>query len=76
MIFDFLFKEKYVHVSIIKWLYIALQFKILPILSGARRWTSVILAGKLVGRRHSTTFFSEKVVVTRIEVAFLLIKSD
>ena len=36
---------------------------IFSILSGARAWTRVILAGKRDSRRHSATRFSENVVV-------------
>ena len=39
------------------------EYKIFPILSSALAWTSVILAGKRDSRRHSTTSFSENVVV-------------
>ena len=39
------------------------EYEILSILSIARAGTSVILAGKLDSRRHSTTSFSENVVV-------------
>ena len=39
--------------------------EIFSVLSIARAWTSVILAGKGdSGRRHSTTNFSENVIVT------------
>ena len=37
--------------------------EIFSILSSAQAWTSVILAGKRDSRRHSTTGFSENVVV-------------
>ena len=37
--------------------------QIFPILSSAHAWTSVILAGKRDSYRHSTTNFSENVVV-------------
>ena len=39
------------------------EYKIFSILSIAQAWTSVILAGKRDRRRHSTTSFSEEVVV-------------
>ena len=39
------------------------EYEIFSILSIARAWTSVILAGKRDSRRHSTTSFSENVVV-------------
>ena len=39
------------------------EYEIFSILSSARAWTSVILAGKRGSRRHSTTSFSESVVV-------------
>ena len=39
------------------------EYKIFSILSIAQAWTSVILAGKRDHRRHSTTSFSEEVVV-------------
>ena len=37
--------------------------KIFSILSSVRAWTWVILAGKRDSRRHSTTSFSENVVL-------------
>ena len=39
------------------------EYEIFSMLSIARAWTSVILAGKRDSRRHSTTSFSENVVV-------------
>ena len=39
------------------------EYEIFSIPSSARAWTSVILAGKRGSRRHSTTSFSENVVV-------------
>ena len=39
------------------------EYEIFSILSIAQAWTSVILAGKRDSRRHSTTSFSEEVVV-------------
>ena len=39
------------------------EYKIFSVLSSALAWTSVILAGKSGSRRHSTTSFSENVVV-------------
>ena len=39
------------------------EYKIFSILSIGQAWTSVILAGKRDSRRHSTTSFSEEVVV-------------
>ena len=39
------------------------EYKIFSILSIAHPWTSVISAGKSDSRRHSTTSFSENVVV-------------
>ena len=39
------------------------EYEIFSILSSAHAWTSVILAGKRDSRRHSTTSFSENVVV-------------
>ena len=40
------------------------EYEIFSILSIARAWTRVILAGKRHSRRHSTTRFSEHVVLT------------
>ena len=40
-------------------------FSILSIDSIAHAWTSVILAGKRDNRRHSTTGFSENVVMAK-----------
>ena len=40
------------------------EYGICSILSSARAWTSVILAGKRGRRRHSTTSFSENVEVS------------
>ena len=42
------------------------EYKIFSILSIAQAWTSVILAGKRDSRRHTTTSFSEEVVVAGI----------
>ena len=39
------------------------EYEIFSILSIAHAWTSVILAGKRDSCRHSTTSFSENVVV-------------
>ena len=39
------------------------EYKIFSILSIGQAWTSVILAGKRDSRRHTTTSFSEEVVV-------------
>ena len=39
------------------------EYEIFPILSSARAWTSVILAGKCDSSRHSTTTISENVPV-------------
>ena len=39
------------------------EYEIFSILSVAQAWTNVILAGKRDNRRHSTTSFSEEVVV-------------
>ena len=39
------------------------EYKIFSILSNAHPWTSVILAGKGDGCRHSTTSFSKNVEV-------------
>ena len=39
------------------------EYKIFSILSIAHTWTSVILAGKRDNRRHTSTSFSEEVVV-------------
>ena len=39
------------------------DYEIFPILSVTHAWASVILAGKRDSRRHSTTSFSENVVV-------------
>ena len=39
------------------------EYEIFSIVSSARLWGSVILAGKRGSRRHSTTSFSESVVV-------------
>ena len=41
------------------------ECEIFPILSIARAWTSVILAGKRGSRRHSTASFSENVEVAK-----------
>ena len=40
-------------------------------LSSARAWTSVILAAKRDSRRHSTTSFTENVVVTKTSYQML-----
>ena len=40
--------------------------------STACTWTSVILAGKRVSRRHSTTSFSENFVVTETSFQFAI----
>ena len=40
-------------------------------LSSAREWTSVILAGKQDSRRHSTTSFAENDVVTKTSYQML-----
>ena len=47
------------------------QYEIFPILLSARGWTSVILAGKRDSSRHSTTSFSENVVVARASYQIL-----
>ena len=39
------------------------EYEIFSMLSIARAWTSVILAGKRDSRHHSTTSFSENVVM-------------
>ena len=46
---------------------------IFPILSSARARTKVILAGKCGSRRHSTTSFSENVVVA--ETSYKMLES-
>ena len=38
------------------------EYEIFSVLSSARAWTNVILAGKCDSRRHSTTSFSENVI--------------
>ena len=42
------------------------EYEIFSMLSSAHAWASVILAGKRDSRRHSTTGFSENVVVAEI----------
>ena len=39
------------------------EYEFFPVLSRARAWANVILAEKRDSRRHSTTSFSENVVV-------------
>ena len=39
------------------------EYEIFSVVSGARAWTSVILAGKRDSRRHSMTSFRENLVV-------------
>ena len=39
------------------------DYEIFPVLSVTHAWASVILAGKRDSRRHSTTTFSENVLV-------------
>jgi len=39
------------------------EYEIFSVLSSALAWTNVILAGKRDSRRHSTTSFSENVIV-------------
>ena len=51
------------------------KYKIFSTLSGARAWTSVILAGKRDSRRHSTTSFRKNVVVTEISFQMLEVQS-
>ena len=51
------------------------EYKVFSILRSARAWTSVILAGKSVSRRHSTTSFSEKVVVAETSYQMLEVLS-
>ena len=41
------------------------EYEIFSILSSARAWNSIILAGKRDSRRHSTTNFSKNVVVAK-----------
>ena len=41
------------------------EYEIFSILSSTLSWTNAILAGKRDSRRHSTTSFSENVVVVR-----------
>ena len=47
------------------------EYEIFSILSSARALTSVILAGKRSSRRHSTTSFSENVVVAETSYQML-----
>ena len=42
------------------------EYEIFSVLSSARAWTNVILAGKCDSRRHSTTSFSENVIAGTI----------
>ena len=51
------------------------EYKVFSILRSARAWTSVILAGKSVSRRHSATSFSEKVVVAETSYQMLEVLS-
>ena len=47
------------------------DYEIFSILSSARAWTSVILAGKRDSRLHSTRSFSENVVVAKTSYQIL-----
>ena len=49
------------------------DIEIFSVRSIACTWTSVILAGKPVSRRHSTTGFSENFVVTETSFQFAII---
>ena len=50
--------------------------EIFSILSIARMNTSVILAGKLDGRRHSTADFSENVIVAETSYQMLMLNGE
>ena len=49
------------------------EYQTFSIVSSARAWTSVILAGKCGSRRHSTTSFSENVEVA--ETSYQMLRS-
>ena len=51
------------------------ECEIFSLVSSARAWASVILAGKRGSRRHSTTSFSENVVVTETSYQMLEVKA-
>ena len=50
--------------------------EIFPILSIARMNTSVILAGKLDGRRHSIADFTENVIVAKTSYQMLTLNGE
>ena len=52
-----------------------MKYEISSILTSARVWTSVILAGKRGSRRHSTTSFSENVEVAETRYQMLVVLS-
>ena len=52
-----------------------MKYEISSILTSARAWTSVILAGKRGSRRHSTTSFSENVEVAETRYQMLVVLS-
>ena len=51
------------------------EYEIFSVLSSARAWTSVILAGKRGSRRHSTRSFSENVEVAETSYQMLEVLS-
>ena len=51
------------------------EYEIFSVLSSARAWTSVILAGKRDSRRYSTTSFSENVEVAETSYQMLEVLS-
>ena len=51
------------------------EYEILSILSRARAWASIILAGKCGSRRHSATSFIENVEVAETSYQMLVILS-
>ena len=51
------------------------EYEIFSILSSARAWASVILAGKCVSRRRSTTSFSKNVEVAETSYQMLEVLS-
>ena len=46
------------------------EYEIFSVLSSTSAWTSIILAGKHDSRSHSTTSFSENVVVAGTSIKF------
>ena len=50
--------------------------EIFSILSIARVWTSVVLAGKLDGRRNSSAGFSKNVIVAETSYQMLMLNGE